>query len=521
MTLRENKPQDTPVAEQKEPAKEPQNEKSKTKAKGLQVGKYEISDGNLRFFVAKGFSKKKWVLVREIPVNEIEHVESEGNQLGLTVKGTAEWFYAKENAESFTTVAEQINAQIVEQSTPQENPQSVEEAAKHQQETTQPQVETQEPQQDLQQPQKAFLPQQKPQPQQEPTQQEPKQVPPEPQHHTEETQPQSELQQPQPVQAQQIPKPERTQEVHEVGKYEISEDKIRFSVTEGFFNKRWVVMREIPILEVEKIESEGNKLTVTWKGTTEMFCMKEKTGSFKVLVDQVNGALQEHKIEEQKATEAKEKNNTRRAELLAVINRAVGIVDLSFDVLIGLQDKRINWQHIESSASRFGESLNFTGQTLPPLTLEYSKIAAAINAQVPMDTSKEAFDILKVVYGYFDALKPEEDIKENLPNFYTAKTLVSAYFMLNDLLLGRFVGDKNNSREISELEAALQRLAKVNFRLDIEALKSDIGMEGEKQAVIDGSREIFKDQLKYLPDLAYEMSENSVPSSEDLQPPVS
>jgi hypothetical protein len=281
-----------------------------------------------------------------------------------------------------------------------------------------------------------------------------------------------------------------------------------------------VVIREIPVSEVEKIEAENNKLTVTWKGTTEIFYMKAKPGSSKALVDQVNGTLEKRKID-LKIAESGYKDTIRQAELIEVIDRAVDIVDLSFDVLIGLQDKRINWERIESFASGFGENFNFTGQTLPPLTLEYSKIAKAINSRTPRDAAKEAFDILKAVYGYFDSLKPGEDLKKSLPDFHTAKTLVSAYFMLNDLLLGRFVEDENNGREISELEATLQRLEKVNFRVNGETLKGSIAVEDEKQAVVDGSRAIFKEQLKHLGDLAYVMSNNSAQSSEDLPPSIS
>ncbi len=108
---------------------------------------------------------------------------------------------------------------------------------------------------------------------------------------------------------------------------------------------------------------------------------------------------------------------------------------------------------------------------------------------------------MKAVYGYFNGLNIDEDMKENPANFQTAKTLIHAYFLLNDLLLGKFVSDKDNAREIGELEAALQGLAEANFKVDPAELKGSIenaGVEGEKQAQIDDSRAIFKEQLKQL-----------------------
>ncbi len=508
MTLTGNKSPDAPVAEhQPEQAKELQKEKTKTKAKGLQVGKYEVSDGKLRFFKAKGFGKKKWVLVREIPVLAIEHVESDGNELGLTVNGTAEWFSSKDETGIFNNLTQQLNAQPVEDTSPQL------EAFHSQQET---------PKSDQPQQEKAQ------------TQIEPPQLHAETQQLVQET-----PSQPRPGQVQQECPPvqepthqldlqaqEQTRKKNKelmgkmespmVVKYEVSEGRIRLLAASGFFKKKWVLIREIPVLEVEKIEAEENKLTVTWRGTSESFNTKEKTVSFKALVDQVNGTLEEQRKSKESA-ETNEKDAMRKNELLAVINKSVDIVNQAFNLLVDLQDKRINWEQIEAYAAGVGDNLNFKGQTLPPLSVDYTKIGSAAKMQIPRDASKEAFDVLKGTYEYFDLLKPEEDNKQDPLNFQTAQTLISAYFMINDLLLGRFVGDKNNAREISELEAALKSLAGVGFKVDIEALRGSIGVEGEKQTVIEDCRAIFKEQLKHLPDLSYETENKSVLPSEDLE----
>jgi len=290
----------------------------------------------------------------------------------------------------------------------------------------------------------------------------------------------------------------------EVGKFEVSDNTIRFFAAKGLGKKRWVAVREIPIPEIEHIENLDNELSVTWKGVTDSFFTKEKTDSFGKLVEQINGILENQRktveTDEKNEKNAKnDKNALRRSELLMVINASIGIIDLSFDVLNGLQDKRINWQRLEGYSTGFGEYMNFTGQTLPPLTLDFSKIASAVKTQVPNETSKEAFNILKAIHEYFNSLNPDEDIKENSPSFQTTKTLISAYFLLNDLLLGKFVGDKENSRETSELETALQNLAKANFKVDVEELKRGIdaiSLEYDKQTLVEDNRAIFKEQLK-------------------------
>ena len=283
----------------------------------------------------------------------------------------------------------------------------------------------------------------------------------------------------------------------EVGKFEVSDNTAKFYAAKGLGKKQWIVVREIPVLEIEHIENLDNELSITWKGVTDSFFTKEKTDSFSKLVEQINGILEDQR----KTAETNEKTALRKSELLRVINASIGIVDLSFDVLIGLQDKRINWQQLEAYSNGFGENLNFTGQTVPPLNLDFSKIASAVKTQVPNEASKEAFNVLKATYEYINGLNPDEDIKENPPNFQTAKTLILAYFLLNDLLLGKFVGDKENGIETGELETALQNLAEANFKVDVDGLKSNIdkiNLEGDKQTLIEDARAIFKEQLKQL-----------------------
>jgi hypothetical protein len=283
----------------------------------------------------------------------------------------------------------------------------------------------------------------------------------------------------------------------EVGKFEVSDNTAKFFAAKGWGKKEWIVVREIPVLDIEHIENLDNELNVTWKGVTDSFFTKEKTDSFGKLVEQINGILEEQR----KTVETNEKTALRRSELLSVINASIGIVDLSFDVLIGLQDKRINWQQLETFSNGFNENLKFTGQTLPPLNLDFSRIVPAVKTQVPNEASNEAFNILKATYEYFNGLNPDEGVKENPPNFQTVKTLILAYFLLNDLLFGKLVGDKEMTIETSELETALQSLAEANFKVDVEELKRSIdkiNLEGDRQALIEDSRAIFKEQLKQL-----------------------
>ena len=56
--------------------------KTKPKPKSISVAKYEVSDNIVKFFDAKGFPKKRWVLIKEIPIREISSLRA--SEMNLT-----------------------------------------------------------------------------------------------------------------------------------------------------------------------------------------------------------------------------------------------------------------------------------------------------------------------------------------------------------------------------------------------------------------------------------------------------
>jgi hypothetical protein len=280
-----------------------------------------------------------------------------------------------------------------------------------------------------------------------------------------------------------------------VTKFEVTDDTARFFAVKGFLKKQWAVVKEIPVYEMTGIEIFRNELGVTWKGVTYTFSVNEKTDSLGKFRDKVNGMLEEHR----KLLERNEKAALRRNELLGVINASIATIDLSFDVLMGLQEKRINWQRLEGYSDGFGEHLNFTGQSMPPLNIDFSKVFSAIKRQIPRETSEEAYNVLESVYGYFNGLNLDDDIKEIVPNFQSAKAVILAYFLSNDILLGIVVGDDENKEEKSQLETVLLNLANTSkFEVNVDELNrmmDKAGLEIDIKSAIKDSRGIFKEQL--------------------------
>ena len=100
-----------------------------------------------------------------------------------------------------------------------------------------------------------------------------------------------------------------------VAKVDVSDNVAKFLVAKGLGKKQWIVVREIPLVEIEHVEKFGSELSVTWKGTTESFFTKEKRDLFGVLIDQVNKMFEDQRKSKENK-EKEEKAALRRSELL-------------------------------------------------------------------------------------------------------------------------------------------------------------------------------------------------------------
>ena len=291
-----------------------------------------------------------------------------------------------------------------------------------------------------------------------------------------------------------LPKPKR---IH-ITKVEVIGDTATFFDAKGFAKNRLVTVKEIPINEITSIENVGNELSITWAGVTYTFLVKKNVESLSKLRDQVKARL-----EERRRSLENDKSLLKKMELSGIINASIRLIDLSFDILFELHETQIDWRCFEDSYNAFREN-SPTAQTLSPLNLNlnFSKVSSAIKKRSPSETSKETYEILKTTYSYFSDLKPREGSKESLQDFATATELVLAYLRLNELLLAKVVGDKENLEENIYLESVLQTLSvEANFKVNVGALRDSIDkidIESDKKSVIEQARSLFKEQLKQV-----------------------
>jgi hypothetical protein len=182
-----------------------------------------------------------------------------------------------------------------------------------------------------------------------------------------------------------------SRQIFAISEYELSNDTLKFFKVEGLLKKKRLQIKEIPIYEITKIDSYGNELNVTWNGVTSLFSSKNRIKSFSELQQKILVMQEEH----QKNLELNEKTNLRKTDLNSIIPASMETIDLSFNILMGLNLKRINWKPLQGYSDNLKENLNLQLQTMNPLMLNFSKIASAIIKQDPKKTSKEVYTILK------------------------------------------------------------------------------------------------------------------------------
>jgi hypothetical protein len=281
-----------------------------------------------------------------------------------------------------------------------------------------------------------------------------------------------------------------------VAKCEVADGKVIFSNIKGLYKKRWVIEKEFPLYEVTAVATEANWLSLTWNNQAYQFMLK-KGELFAKLQEQI----QTKQSERQKANELTVRVAQRKSDLLGLLDKSLPIVDSSFDILIGLHAKRVDWNKIEAYTQTLGASISVKPTTLPPLYLDFDAVNSAVKTQIAKGTSKETLSVLKTVHGYFTSLKSEDALASFTPNFEHVKAAVLAYYTLNDLLLAKVIGEKDSKKEVKYLEELLKSFEGTGVKVDFPALLVAIegaAAEAERGDVVFGVRALFREQLKQL-----------------------
>ena len=186
-------------------------------------------------------------------------------------------------------------------------------------------------------------------------------------------------------------------------------------------------------------------------------------------------------------------------EFSMIFNDFADVADPLFDLLIGLNGK-VNWGDVEISLKRCKlATSNFSRTKISTENLNFQNLSLAIKSHALKGASQEALSIMNHVFENVSALGVEANFSEELQSNYGAlKSSISAYFMLNDVLLGQIVGDREIGKERSELVNVLKGFlgtADINPENDLFAETIDeLGQEKIVTKVAE-SRSLLRKQL--------------------------
>jgi len=282
------------------------------------------------------------------------------------------------------------------------------------------------------------------------------------------------------------------------GTLEFIDDTIKFHMSKGRLRKRTEVIREIPMADIEGMDRVGKEISITWKGITDIFVIEE-TESAGAIFKKIPKASREQK----KVLEDKEVAKQERNEISKTVSVTMNIVDSLFDILRSLHGW-VDWDRVEGFLKRSEENAaRLADQEMKIIELDFTKLSSAIKERLPEETSKETYNLLRLLHDYFGGLDSENEfLKEIHPNYHDAKTTIQAHYLLNDIVLGTMLEDEEIGKEHNELLITLEDLAKgTGLKININAIKnviSKLGVDKEKERVVKESRAVFRKQLEDL-----------------------
>jgi hypothetical protein len=282
------------------------------------------------------------------------------------------------------------------------------------------------------------------------------------------------------------------------GTLEFIDNTIKFHIEKGRLRKRKDLVREIPMADIEGMDRVGKEISITWKGTTDIFVIEEME-SAGTIFERIPKASREQK----KVFEDKEVAKQKRKEISKTVSITIDIADSLFDILRSLHGW-VDWKRVEGFLKSSEENAaRLTDQKMKTIELDFTKLSLAIKERLPEETSKEAYNLLRLLHGYFDGLDSENEFLEEIhPNYYDAKTAIQAHYLLNDIVLGTIVEDEEIGKEHNELLITLEDLSKgTGLEININAIKNVIaklGVDKEREKVVKESRAVFRKQLEDL-----------------------
>ena len=282
------------------------------------------------------------------------------------------------------------------------------------------------------------------------------------------------------------------------GTLEFIDNIIKFYMEKGRIRKRKELCRNIPMADIEGISRVGKELSITWKGFTDIFVIEETE-----IAGTIFEKIPQMSTKQRRMHEDKEVKKQQSIEVNNMLSATIEITNSLFDILRSLHGW-VDWNSIENFLKLSEEKAGkLTDQNRGLIELNFTNLSLAIKERIPEETSKETYNLLKLLHDFSTKLETEnKSLDEIHPNYSDARIIIQAHYLLNDIILGTLVGDEEIDKELNVLSMTLDDLSKeTGSKININAIKKVITKlcaEKGKESVIKKCRAAFDKQLKNL-----------------------
>jgi hypothetical protein len=156
-------------------------------------------------------------------------------------------------------------------------------------------------------------------------------------------------------------------------------------------------------------------------------------------------------LEPPTATSEKVKGNT---ELNKIFASYANIMDPLFDLLIDLQG-HTNWITLENDLTRCKLAKALEGRLSTP-SLDFRNLSQFIKEKKAKEAVNEMATLIHLLHGDISTMDKKEISGELQLDYVTLKSVVLAYFTLNDVLLGQAIADDELEKEKTVLAKVLE-----------------------------------------------------------------
>jgi len=286
------------------------------------------------------------------------------------------------------------------------------------------------------------------------------------------------------------------------GVLELSGGTLFFYTRKGLLRKKRIIVREISLLDIIDMKYSASELTIKWRSqdTVEDVFIADgrQLEALKGLAIALEESLREYErrekekaeMERRRREELQKKAEEQREKLVQIFVYAAKIVDALFGILRSLES-RTKWDDAEEYLESSMKNIKALQRDVPALSLDFTKLSLAVRGHYRQETIDETYNILSQLYDHFvntPFIEEDEEIKNIHPNLQDMRTLISAYYMINDIILGVMVEDENIQDEIDHFLELMEKAKNVEaLKIDIDEIREALNrllIEGEKESII-------------------------------------